>query len=325
MSYKILIPQYVPEDSIHRLYELGCEVITDGGCSREELIASADDCDAIIARTAPYTREVLEAAKKLKIIARYGVGVDNIDLKAAAELGIWVSNTPFSNLISVAEHTVGMLLALAKNFCITDLELRQGNFAIRNSVTGSDLEGKTIGLIGMGRIGTMVAKKCLYGLDMKVIAYDPFLPPDKVPAGVELLSDWDYVFKSADVISMHLPLNDSTRGIVGAKEFSMMKKSAYFINCARGGVVNEAELVKALKTGEIAAAGLDVYEHENPGKENPLYRLKNTLLTPHTASFTHEAYYRLGVDAVKCVENVLFKGEKPVWPVNEPKHPRAAG
>ena len=324
MSYKILIPQYVPEASIQRLYDLGCEVITGCGSSENELIAAIGDADAVIARTAPYTQAVIAAAKNLKIIARYGVGVDNIDLKAAEQAGIWVSNTPFSNLISVAEHTVGMILALAKNFRVTDRELRAGDFDVRSRVTGIDLCGKTVGLIGMGRIGTLVAKKCLYGLDMRVIAYDPYLTPDRVPEGVELSDDWEHVFRTADVISMHLPLNDSTRGIIGEKEFAMMKKSAFFINCARGEVVDETALIQALRSGEIAAAGLDVYAHENPGTSHPLFELENTLLTPHTASFTHEAYHRLGVDAVACVEAVLFKNEKPLWPVNHPAAPRAA-
>ena len=318
MGFKVLIPQYVPESSIQRLHELGCTIDTGCGSSEADLIAAIGDADAVIARTAPYTAAVIKAAKKLKIIARYGVGVDNIDLEAAAQAGIWVSNTPFSNLGSVAEHTVGLLLALAKNFRVADRELRAGNFNIRSSLTGIDLAGKTIGLIGMGRIGSMVAKKCALGLDMHVLAYDPYLTPDKVPQGVELSADWDHVFSTADVISMHLPLNDSTRGIVSTREFAMMKKTAFFINCARGDVVDDAALVQALRSGEIAAAGLDVYAHEDPGKKNPLFELENTLLTPHTASFTHEAYHRLGVDAVSCVENVLFKGEPPAWPVNHP-------
>ncbi|MGI6029838.1 MAG: hydroxyacid dehydrogenase [Candidatus Heteroscillospira sp.] len=322
MSYKILIPQYVPDSSIQRLYDLGCQVVTSCGCSEQELISAIEGADAVIARTAPYTEAVIKAARNLKIIARYGVGVDNIDLDAAAREGIWVSNTPFSNLVSVAEHTVGMLLALAKNFRVADRELRCGNFSVRNQLTGTDLQGKTIGLIGMGRIGSLVAKKCFYGLDMKVLAYDPYLPPDKVPDGVELSTSWESVFQTADVISMHLPLNSSTRGIVGAREFAMMKKSAYFINCARGEIVDEQALIQALKQGQIAAAALDVYANENPGENNPLFGLENTLLTPHTASFTHEAYHRLGVDAVACVENVLFKHEPPLWAVNRPNHPR---
>lgn len=322
MSYKILIPQYVPEESISRLHELDCELIRDCGCLESDIIAAIGDADAVIARTAPYTAEVMKAAKNLKIIARYGVGVDNIDLAAAAQEGIWVSNTPFSNLGSVAEHTVGMILALAKNFCQSDSQLRLGNFEIRNNLTGSDLEGKTIGLIGLGHIGSMVAKKCRLGLDMKVVAYDPYLPKDRVPEGVRLIDSWDEIFAVSDFISMHLPLNASTRGIVSAREFSLMKKSACFINCARGEVVNEAALVQALEAGEILSAGLDVYENENPGQKNPLYALPNTLLTPHTASFTHEALYRLGADAAACIECVLFKDEKPLWPVNQPENPR---
>jgi len=322
MRYKVLIPQYIPADSLRKFSDLDCDIVTDCGSSEAELIAAIGDADAVVARTAPYTAAVLAAAKKLKIIARYGIGVDNIDVDAAARAGIWVSNTPFSILSSVAEHTICLMLALAKNLHVGDRELRRGNFGIRNQLTGVDLAGKTVGLIGLGRIGSMVAQKCRLGLDMRVLAYDPYLPPDRAPQGVELCKNWDKIFQTADVISMHLPLTDATRGIVGAREFEMMKESAFFINCARGGIVREKELIRALQTGKIAGAGLDVYENEDPGQDSPLYALDNTILTPHCASFTRDAYLRMGADAAACVESVLFKQEPPPWPVNHPPMPR---
>ncbi len=322
MAYKILVPQYIPADGIQRLVELGCELCTGCGETQEELLEAIGDCDAVLARTAPYTRRVIEAAKRLKIIARYGVGVDNIDAKAAEELGIWVSNTPLSNLNTVAEHTIGLLISVARRMSLCERAFRQGNFGIRNQVTGIDLEGKTIGLIGLGRIGRLVAKKCLYGLDMRVIAYDPFLSPQQCPEGIALMQDLDALLAGADFVSVHLPLCESTRMLLGKAQFERMKPGAYLINTARGEVVDEGALIHALQTHQIAGAGLDVYTNECPAADNPLFQLDNVTLTPHNASFTTEAYLRLGQHAAKCVEEVLFQHQAPSWPVNHPQKPR---
>jgi D-3-phosphoglycerate dehydrogenase / 2-oxoglutarate reductase len=173
-------------------------------------------CDAILARTASFPREVIEAESKLKIIARHGVGYNNIDIKAAEENGVYVTNTPDANADTVAEHTIGLLIAIAKNLVKVDKALREGNFNIRDKVRGSDIAGKTLSIIGLGRIGKIVAQKAMYGLDMNVIAYDPFIHKDEIDQKIRLCN-WEEVFCKADFISLHLPATESTKKIISKK------------------------------------------------------------------------------------------------------------
>jgi len=318
MAFKVLIPQDVSQVGKDYLLERGYEIKMGTGITVEQIAKDVEDCDAILARTAPFPAEVLKAGKKLKVVARHGVGVDNIDLKTAEELGIWVTNAPLSNANSVAEHTIGFIIACARNMVRCDKEFRAGNFEIRNQLNGYDLEGKTLGLIGVGRIGTMVAKKAALGLDMKVIGYDPYVTQDKVIPQIELINDWDYIFKNADFISLHMPANEKTKGIVGMKEFEMMKPTAYFINCARGEIVNEPDLIEALKNKKIAGAALDVFSSEPLPMDSPLFKLDNLIMTPHNAALTKEATMRMALHAAIGIDEVL-SGKKPSWPVNNPK------
>ncbi|MDK2800995.1 MAG: D-3-phosphoglycerate dehydrogenase / 2-oxoglutarate reductase [Clostridiales bacterium] len=317
MSFKVLIPQDITDAGKDFLREHGYEIKMGLGITVEQIAKDVEDCDAILARTAPFPAEVIEAGKKLKVIARHGVGVDNIDVKRATELGIWVTNAPESNANSVAEHTIGLIIACARNMVRCDKEFRNGNFEIRNQLKGFDLAGKTLAVVGTGRIGSMVAKKATLGLDMKVIGYDPYVTQDKVIPEIELVNDWEYIFKNADFISLHMPATSKTKGIVGAKEFEMMKSTAYLINAARGEVVDEAALIEALQQNKIAGAGLDVFEQEPPAKDNPLFALDNVILTPHNAALTYEAMDRMGLHAAMGIHDVL-SGKKPKWPVNEP-------
>jgi D-3-phosphoglycerate dehydrogenase len=319
MAYKVLIPQDIPQNSKQILIDLGYEIKMGRGITIEDIKADVVDCDALVARTAPLTREIMEAGKKLKVISRYGVGVDNIDLKAAEELGIWVTNAPVSNCTTVAEHTVTMIAACAKDLINADKHTKNGNFtAFRNKLMGMDLEGKILGVIGIGKIGAHVAKIAMHGFGMKILAYDPYVNPDMVMEGIEVLKDWDEIFKRADFISMHLPLSPATEKIVGQKEFEMMKHTAYFINCARGGIVDEKALIEALEKKEIAGAALDVFSDEPPKADNPLFKMEQVIVTPHTASFTKEAYDRMGEHMAKGIHEVL-SGQKPTWPVNNHK------
>ncbi|MGE4283071.1 MAG: hydroxyacid dehydrogenase [Clostridia bacterium] len=319
MAYKVLIPQDIPQDSKKILIDLGYEVKMGKGITIEDIKADVVECDAIVARTAPLTKEIMESGKKLKVISRYGVGVDNIDLKAAEELGIWVTNAPVSNCTTVAEHTVIMMTACAIDLIKAHNDTRNGNYtACRNQLMGMDLEGKVLGIIGIGKIGAHVAKIAMHGFGMKVLAYDPYVSPDKVMEGIEILKDWDRIFQTSDFISMHLPLSPATERIVGQKEFGMMKATAYFINCARGGIVDEKALIEALETKEIAGAALDVFSDEPPKEDNPLFKMEQVIVTPHTASFTKEAYDRMGEHMAKGIHEV-FSGKKPTWPVNNPK------
>ncbi|MDF2522464.1 MAG: Phosphoglycerate dehydrogenase [Clostridiales bacterium] len=317
MAKKVLIPQDITAPGKNYLIEKGYEIKMGTGITVDAIAKDVEDCDAILARTAQYPAEVFKAGKKLKVIARHGVGVDNFDVDAATELGIYVCYAPLSNGLSVAEHTITLILALAKNLVKVDKEFRNGDFEIRNRLKGMDVEGKTLGLVGLGRIGTMVAKKAALGLGMKVIGYDPFITKDKVSPEIELVG-WDEVFKNSDLVSLHLPATKETKGSVSAKEFEMMKDSAFLINCARGEIVDEAELIKALQEKKIAGAGLDVFQEEPTPKDNPLLKMENVIVTPHYATSTVEAMDRMGLHAAIGIDEVL-SGKEPSWVVNKPK------
>jgi len=315
MPRKILITEEIVEIGMQYLDEQGYEVKMASGSEKNILIDEVRDCDAILVRTAKIGREILEAGENLKVVAKHGVGLDNIDVEAATSLGIVVTNCPFSNKNSVAEHTIGLLLDLAKNTLIVDKGLRNGFYGIRDKVNGVELDGKVLGLIGLGSIGSLVAKKAYRGFDMKVVAYDPFVKQEDVINEVELIDNWDSVFESADFISLHLPSTESTKGIIGAREFSLMKESAFFINAARGEVVDEKALVEALKKGLIAGAGLDVFDKEPPKKDNPIFEIGNVVVTPHCAALTKEARERMALHAAMGIDEVL-SGKIVSWAVN---------
>ncbi len=320
-AFKVLIPQDVMEEGKDFLREQGYEVKMGSGITVEDIVRDVADCDAILARTAPFPAEVMEAGKKLKVIGRHGVGVDNIDCKKAEELGIWVTNAPESNSNTVAEHAIGLIVSLAHNIVRSDKALRAGDFEIRNRVKGNDLEGKFLGVLGMGKIGRLVAQKAHFGLGMKIVGYDPYLPADKFPEYVTRVEEWDDMFKQSDFLTVHIPATSQTAKSIGAKEFGLMKESASLINAARGEVIDEAALVAALKNGTIAGAGLDVFEEEPPAKDHPLFAMDNVVVTPHNAALTTECMIRMALHAAYGIHDVL-SGNKPKWPVNNPANPR---
>ena len=316
MSYKVVIPQDITDAGKEYLIENGYElVIGNGKIDAENLKKIVADADALLVRSACCDMEIIDAAKKLKVIGNHGVGVDNIDIDYCTKKGIWVTNAPLSNTISVAEHTMGLLFALAHNFVFMDSETRKGNWEIRNSLKGDDLAGKTLGLVGLGRIGSLVAKKAALGADMKVIGYDPFISTDAFPEGVMPVKTVEEVFEQADYVSVHVPSLPETRGMINLNLFSRMKKSAAFINCSRGDVVNEEDLFKALSEGMIRTAGIDVFVDEPAAKENPLFALDNIIVTPHSAAMTQESMDRMGLHAAMGIHDVL-SGNKPQWAVN---------
>jgi D-3-phosphoglycerate dehydrogenase / 2-oxoglutarate reductase len=321
MAKKILIPQDIAEDGKKFLRDKGYEVKLGSGIALEQILADVVDCDAILARTAQFPRKVFEVGKKVRVIGRHGVGVDNIDVAACTDLGVWVTYAPESNASSVAEHTLGFIVAVAHNFVRADREFRAGNFEIRNQVMGVDLEGKTIGVLGLGRIGRMVARKCIHGLGMKVMGFDPFVTSLPDLPEVQIVKDWERVWRESDFITLHLPSSKDTRGIVGAREFGMMKPTAYFVNAARGELIQEGELIKVLQEKKIAGAALDVFEKEPPARDNPLMRLDNVTLSPHNAALTREAALRMALHAGMGIDDVL-SGRTPKWPVNKPAKPR---
>ena len=317
MAHKVLIPQDISEEGKQYLRDHGYEIKMGSGATVEAICADVVDCSAILARTTQFPAAVLKAGKMLKVIGRHGVGYDNIDIATATELGIWVTYAPESNANSVAEHTIGLIIAVAKNYVRHDREFRAGNFEVRNQVKGVDIEGKTLAVIGAGRIGSIVARKALRGLDMKVIAYDPIVKQLPNLPEVTFVSSIEEAFQRADFVSLHLPAIPQTKGMVNAKLFSLMKPTAFFINAARGELVVEEDLVAALKNKKIAGAALDVFRDEPPAKDNPLFALDNVMVTPHSAALTKECTTRMALHAAMGIDDVL-SGRVPKWPVNKP-------
>lgn len=317
LKKKVIIVQPIHEKGLELLKESVEEVIVSPDDSVETVKKLLDETvEGVIVRYNPFPRELMEKAPNLKVIGRHGIGVELIDLNTATEKGVVVVNTPEAATNSVAEHAVTLMLCLAKNILFADEESRKANYAVKNKILCTDLEGKILGIIGIGKIGLEVAKKCMNGFNMKVLAYDPFADKRKVEKlGISLLDDINIVLKEADFVSLHLPLTKDTKYSIGENEFKKMKRTAFLINCARGAVVNERELLKALKEGEIAGAGLDVVEKEPPDKDNPLLKLDNVVLTPHSASLTVESKIKMAVTAVEEVVKVL-KGDKSKYLVN---------
>lgn len=317
-KYKVLIPQDIVEEGKAYLRDRGYEIKMGKGITVEQIKEDVVDCDAILARTTPFPAEVLEAGNKLRVVGRHGVGVDNIDVKRATELGIYVTNARESICDTVAELVVGLIIALGRNMVRGDKAVRANDFEIRNRLKGIDLKGKTLGILGLGKIGQQVALKAHHGLSMNIIGYDPFLKASECPEEVVKVDDCDEIFKKSDFISVHIPSTKDTKRSIGKREFEMMKPSAYFINTARGDIVNEKELISVLDNKGIAGAGLDVFEQEPPAQDHPLYALDNVILTPHNASLTTECMIRMAVTAAQGIHEVL-SGQKPTYPVNDPE------
>ncbi|AYM01707.1 hydroxyacid dehydrogenase [Levilactobacillus yiduensis] len=311
MSKVVYLPEDIASAGKKFLQENGCQVVLGTASDANTILREAKDADGIVLRTAMFGKEIIDGLPKLKIIARHGVGFDNIDVKAATTAGKWVTNTPLANASSVAETATGLMLALAKNLKNNVNHMASGDFSYKATHKGIDLEGKTLGIIGYGKIGKMFAKK-VQGLEMNVLVYDPFV--SEVKNG-KLVSR-EELLKSSDFVSLHLPANDQTKGTFGANELKMMKNSAYLMNLARGSIVDEPALIAALKDGEIAGAALDVYSQEPLPLDNPLFSLENVILTPHVASNTDETMDRMALHAAMEVNRVL-SGNQPKWPVNK--------
>lgn len=314
MKKKIFIPQPVADEGEAYLKEKGYLIKRgSGNFDKESLKADIADCDAMLLRTLKVDREILEAGKQLKIVARHGAGYDNLDWKAAKELGIWATCSPDTTGLSVAEFTIASILAAAKNMENCSRELREGNFNYKFSHKGTDVAGKTLGIIGFGRIGSLTAKKAAYGLDMNILAYVPRPEGKKIPDYVRCV-EWETLFQESDFISVHVPGGKRNQKLIGAKEFSMMKKSALLINVSRGGVMDEAAFCEAVKAGRIAGGVIDVFETEPPCMENPLFALENVILTPHIGSNTTECMVRIALDTAKDIDLVL-SGREPRHPI----------
>lgn len=320
MAYKVLIPQMIAREGINYLENCGYEIINGSGATEEDLIRDVKDCDAILLRTAPVTRRVLEKGSRLKVVARHGSGYNNVDLKAAEELGIWVTNAPDSTTKTVGEFVLGALLAIAKKTFLMNKKMAEGDFFYKNTHKGIDAEGKTLAVIGFGRIGREVARKAYAALNMKILAYDPYIQRDCLPEYVEM-TDFDTALEKADFVTLHMPLTAKNHKMIGKREFDKMKSGVCFLNCARGEIVDEEALIAALQSKHIGAAFLDVLNEEPPRLDNPLFHMENVILTPHMASNTEECMTLMAVQAASQIHCVL-SGKRPDWPVNHPQNVR---
>ncbi len=279
------------------------EVREVDGTDRKALFAELAGANAILIRSATkMDAEAIQAAPKLKVIARAGVGLDNVDIKAATEAGVMVVNAPTSNVISAAELAIGHIMALSRHIPAAHSSLASGEWK-RNKFTGVELYEKTIGIVGLGRIGTLVAQR-LAGFGATLIGYDPYVTQARAEQmGVELV-DMPNLMKRSDFITIHIPKTAETTGLIGEKEFAQAKANLRIVNCSRGGIIDEAALVKALTSGQIAAAGLDVFENEPP-VGSPLLTLPNVVLTPHLGASTDEAQEKAGISVAKSVRLAL--------------------
>ena len=305
---KILVIQNIHQEGINLLkgnssyeFEIFDEI-------NEDLKHKIVDCDAISIRTAKLPNEIISSAKKLQVISRHGVGYDNIDLKSTKEIGATLTITATANAVAVAEHVMFMLLNISKRKDMYDQSVKLGKFNDRNKLPKTiELWGKNILIAGFGRIGQALIKRCL-GFEMNVYVYDPYINDEKIKSlGGKKVNDLKEAVKEMDAISLHMPLNDETKNIVNYDLLRSMKTNCIVVNAARGGIINEVDLDKALRENLIFGAGLDVFETEPPKSDNPLLKNDKVFLSPHTAAFTEECMIRMGKETIQNIIDFFEK------------------
>ncbi len=308
MSQKVLISDSLSEQGLERLRAFpDLEIYLRPGLKGAELLSVLPAYDGLIIRSGTkVTKEVLDAATNLRVVGRAGIGVDNVDVEAATKRGIVVMNTPGGNNVTTAEHALSMMLALARNIPQANASLKAGQWK-REKFTGSELCNKVLGVIGLGNIGAIVAERAL-GLKMQILAYDPFVSPETAAKLRVELSSLDDIYARADFITAHTPLTNDTRGLISAAAFAKMKKGVRIINCARGGIVDEAALYQAIKDGIVAGAALDVFVEEPPPTDHPLLQLDQVICTPHLGAATDEAQINVAIAIADQVANFLTQG-----------------
>ena len=315
--FKVYCPERIEQAGLDFLLERGYEVITGASTAKEDLIREVAQADAAIVRFgATFDADVLEAGKRLQVVARHGVGYNNIDTRAAARLGIYVTNAKASNANAVAEHAVMLMLLLAKQVPRYHNTLTQGKWSDREQAKTEEIRGRTAGVVGYGANGSRFGQKA-HGLGMRVICYDPYVDYTKLPDWTEGMSSLEEVLEQADVVSLHCPLDKDTYHCVAWEQLERMKPTAYLVNCARGGLVDEQALYRALVEGRIAGAALDVFETEPPDAELPLLKLNNFYGSLHQAGMSVAASDACALYAAQGVDDVL-NGKKPKYPVNVP-------
>ena len=303
---KVLISDKLSPQAVEIFKQRGVEVDLKTGLTEEQLIEIIGDYDGLAIRSATkVTPAVLAAATKLKVVGRAGIGVDNVDVKAATARGVVVMNTPFGNSVTTAEHAISLMMALARDIPAASASTHAGKWE-KNKFMGVEMAGKTLGLIGCGNIGSIVADRA-QGLKMKVISYDPFLSAERAAAlNVEKV-ELDELLKRADFISLHTPMTDATRNLLGKENLAKCKKGVRIINCARGGLIVEADLKAAIESGHVAGAALDVFEEE-PAKSNPLFGMEQIIATPHLGASTSEAQENVAIQVAEQMAEYLTVG-----------------
>jgi len=312
--FKVLLTDKIDPAGMEILEKVA-DIEFSSSLSEETLTNEARDVDGMIVRVpAVVTRMVFESARKLKVVARFGVGYENIDLEAATEKGIVVTYTPGANAVSVAEHVIGLMFALAKQITQADNAVRKLGWEMRLNYSGIELAGKTLGLVGLGRIGTHITGLAM-GLGMSVLVSDPYVSREKAgELDVELLT-LEPLLTRSDFVAICCALTDETRGLIGEKALGLMKPTAYLINVARGPIVDEQALIRALREKRIAGAGLDVFEKEPPDRNNPLLAFENVVASSHMAGLSIESTQRLQLAVAEEAVRIL-KGQEPRFLVN---------
>lgn len=324
--YKILLTERIHKVGADFL-ETKADVFVADDTKMDTLLAAIKGMDAMIIRSTKMYNEVIDASDKLRVIGRHGIGVDNIDVEYATSKKIAVINSPLANINSVAEHVIAQMMALSKKLFISGKAMREGKTSIEGKslpglcqslgLGGVELTNKTLGVAGFGKIGSLTAQKCMKAFDMHVLVYDPpAYSKFKLPEGAQWVETLDELLMKSDYITLNVPLLPSTVNLIGEAQLKMMKNSAFLINSARGGIVDEKALFRALKENWIAGAALDVFEQEPPIKDLPLFELDNLVITPHAAAMTEESLQRMALEVSDGVLKML-DGEIPYNLVNK--------
>ncbi len=305
---RVLICDKLESSGLDLLKQAGLEVDNRPGLKGDDLKTALRAADGCIVRSGTrLTAELLDDPGRLRAVARAGVGVDNIDVAAATRRGIVVMNTPGGNTVSTAEHAVALLMALARHVPAADASMRAGKWE-RSKFVGTQLAGKTLGVVGVGRIGREVARRAV-ALDMRVLGLDPFLTPERAAEiGVEKVDDLDALLPRVDFLTVHTPGGPETKGLIGPAQIARLKKGARLVNCARGGIIDEAALAEALAAGQVAAAAIDVFDPEPPPADSPLLKAPNAILTPHLGASTLEAQDAVAREAAQLLTDFLTRG-----------------
>lgn len=312
MAKKIYIPQTISKCAIDFLEQKGYHCYTGSGdLTKDGIIKDIENADALILRMLNIDKEILASAKDLKVVARHGAGYDNLDYRGCKDLGICPTFSPNSTTISVAEFTIASILNISKKFKQFEQMVREDNFNDRFKIKGIEVYGKTVGIIGFGKIGQLVAKKAAFGLDMQVLVLDRNIK--NLPDYVKLV-DMDTLLKNSDYITLHVPGGEKTKDLLSYNEFEKMKTTAYLINLSRGNVMNEDAFAKAVKDRKISGGVIDVFSVEPPNLKNEIFNLDNVIVTPHIGSNTIECMDRIAMDCAIDVDKVL-NGLEPIYPI----------